>query len=88
MFVSLFVAYLGRRPGSQEMQTSLGMMAVLLKSQKEKKKEVPMFSIPGLVPTTATFADVPIPGSNACSGIAGLYMFLVGRVACCQTPLV
>lgn len=38
MFIRLFVAYLGRHPGSQEMQTSLDMMAVLSKLQRGKKE--------------------------------------------------
>lgn len=42
VFIRLFVAYLGRHPSSQEMQTSLERMAVLSKSQRKKKKKTKM----------------------------------------------
>lgn len=65
MFIRLFVAYLGRHPSSQEMQTSLQMMAVLSKSQRGNKKwRWPAISVTGVVPTTRTFVDVDLPGKK------------------------
>lgn len=82
VFIRLFVAYLGRHPRSQEMQTSLEMMAVLSKSQRKKKGKQkwrwPVISLTGLVPTTGTFVDVDLPG-NKCLEWNWWLILVLGR---------